>query len=153
MCPCSTLLSKYFRRYGPWKYEFCLKIKKGQPLLWSNETDVDFCHQSPAYMYAVSSVYFNHTLISLCTLDLEVFNFSEKITWFAFYRVLSIEFSTCQSTNLKRRRLDLFCNYSYQCVCNHSTALVVIFALKSFILPHFWHIKHFIVNLDTMPLK
>jgi hypothetical protein len=31
--------------------------------------------------------------------------------------------STWQSTNLKRRCLDLFCNYDHsQCVCNHSTA-------------------------------
>jgi hypothetical protein len=33
----------------------------GQPPLRSNEADSDFCHQSPTY--AVSSVYFNHTLI------------------------------------------------------------------------------------------
>jgi hypothetical protein len=36
--------------------------KIGQPPLWSNETDSDFCHQSPTY--AVCSVYFNHTLTS-----------------------------------------------------------------------------------------
>jgi hypothetical protein len=35
--------------------------KIGLPPLWSNETDSDFCHHSPTY--AVSSVYFNHTLI------------------------------------------------------------------------------------------
>jgi hypothetical protein len=36
--------------------------KIGRPPLWSNETELDFCHQ--LLMYAVSSVYFNHTLIS-----------------------------------------------------------------------------------------
>jgi hypothetical protein len=36
--------------------------KTGRPPLWSNEADLDFCHQTPTY--AVSSVYFNHTLIS-----------------------------------------------------------------------------------------
>jgi hypothetical protein len=36
--------------------------KIGRPPSWSNETNSDFCHQSPTY--AVSSVYFNHTLIS-----------------------------------------------------------------------------------------
>jgi hypothetical protein len=45
------------------------------------------------------------------TLDAEVFNFREKITCFAFYLVLLTEFSTWQSTNLKRRWLDLFGNY------------------------------------------
>jgi hypothetical protein len=36
--------------------------KIGRPPMRSNETDWDFCHQLPTY--AVSSVYFNHTLIS-----------------------------------------------------------------------------------------
>jgi hypothetical protein len=36
--------------------------KIGRPPVWSNDTDVDFCHQS--LIYAVSSVYFNRTLIS-----------------------------------------------------------------------------------------
>jgi hypothetical protein len=80
--------------------------------------------------------------ICTCTLDLEVFNFSAKITWFAIYLMLWTEFITCQSTNLKRRWLE-FCNYyPIQCVCNHSTALVVIFS--------FWHIQNFIVNLDIL---
>jgi hypothetical protein len=34
----------------------------GRPSMWSNNTDVDFCHQS--VIYAVSSVYLNRTLIS-----------------------------------------------------------------------------------------
>jgi hypothetical protein len=90
----------------------------------------------------------------MCTLDLEVFNFSEKMAWFAIYLALWTEFSTCQSTNLERRWLDLFCNYYHiQRVCDHFTALVVIFLLYSFILPHFWHIQNFIVNLNTMPLR
>jgi hypothetical protein len=47
---------------------------------------------------------------------------------FAFYLVLLTEFSTCQSTNLKRRCLDLFCNYYHiSCVCNHFAVFVVIF--------------------------
>ena len=57
--------------------------KIGQPPLWSNETDSDFCHQSPTY--AVSSVYINH----ICTLDLEVFNFSEK-TFILCYKLNSV---------------------------------------------------------------
>jgi hypothetical protein len=36
--------------------------KIGRPPFWSNEADLDFCHQSPTY--AVSCVYFNHILIS-----------------------------------------------------------------------------------------
>jgi hypothetical protein len=36
--------------------------KIGRPPLWSDETNWDFCHQSPTY--AVSSVYSNHKLIS-----------------------------------------------------------------------------------------
>jgi hypothetical protein len=36
--------------------------KIGRPPLWSNDTDVDFCHQS--LIYAVSRAYFNRTLIS-----------------------------------------------------------------------------------------
>jgi hypothetical protein len=59
------------------------------------------------------------TSFAFYLMDLAVLNFSEKITCFAFYLVLS--------TNLKRRWLDLFCNYHHiQRVCNHSTALVVI---------------------------
>ena len=27
MYSCRTLFSKYFRRYGPWKYKICLKMK------------------------------------------------------------------------------------------------------------------------------
>jgi hypothetical protein len=63
-------------------------------------------------------------------MDVEVFNFSEKITCSAFYLVLWTTFSTCPSTctHFKKRWLDLFCNYHHiQCVCNHSTRLVVIF--------------------------
>jgi hypothetical protein len=36
--------------------------KIGRLPLWSNETELDFCHQS--LIYAVSRVYFNHMLIS-----------------------------------------------------------------------------------------
>jgi hypothetical protein len=40
-----------------------LSEDKKRPLqLWSNDTDVGFCHQS--VIYDVSSVYFNRTLIS-----------------------------------------------------------------------------------------
>ena len=88
--------------------------KIGRPSLWSNETDLDFCHQSATQ--AVNSANFSHTLILY-------------VHGLAFYLVLCTEFSMCQSTNLKRRWLDLFCNYYHiQCVCNHSTALVVIFS-------------------------
>jgi hypothetical protein len=60
-------------------------------------------------------------------LELEVFNFREKITCFAFFLVLLTEFSMCQSTNFKRRWLDLLCNqYHIQCVCYHFTVSVVI---------------------------
>jgi hypothetical protein len=52
----------------------------------ANDADLDFCHQS--VIYTVSSVYFNCTLISFVHMDLAVFNFSEKITCFAFYLVL-----------------------------------------------------------------
>jgi hypothetical protein len=36
--------------------------KIGRPSLWSNDTDLDFCHQS--VIYAVRIVYFICTLIS-----------------------------------------------------------------------------------------
>jgi hypothetical protein len=86
--------------------------KIGRPPLWSNETASDFCHMSPTY--AVSSVYFNHTLISY----VQVFNFSEKITWFAFYLVL------WTMNWIQYKSHHLFCNYYHiQCVCNHSTDL------------------------------
>jgi hypothetical protein len=151
MYSCGTLFSKYFRRYGPWKYKFGLQTEIGRPPSRSNDTDIDFYHQS--VIYAVISVYFNCTLIHMY-MDLAVFNFSKKITCFAFYLVLGTEFSTCHSTNLRRRWLDLFCNYYHiQCVCNHSTALVVIFLVVIFHFATFWHIQNCIVNLDTMPLK
>ena len=55
------------------------KDRKERPPFCSNKADRDFCNQSP--IHAVNSVYFNHTLISYVhSLDLEVFNFSEKIT-------------------------------------------------------------------------
>jgi hypothetical protein len=69
---CRTLFCKYFRRYGLWKCKHVFR-----PPLWSNETDSDFCHQSP--IYAVNSIFQPHVNF-ICTLDLEVFNFSEKIT-------------------------------------------------------------------------
>jgi hypothetical protein len=34
----------------------------GRPLIWSNESELNFCHQS--IIYAVSRVYFKHTLSS-----------------------------------------------------------------------------------------
>jgi hypothetical protein len=95
----------------------------------------------------LSAVYISTTCYFHMYIYLEVFNFSEKISCF----VLWTEFSSCQSTNLNRRWLDLFSNYHIQCVCSHSTALIVIFLLQCFILLHFWHIQNFI-NLDTMPL-
>jgi hypothetical protein len=87
----------------------------------------------------------------ICTLDLEVFNFSEKITCFAFYLMLWTEFSTCQSTNLKRRWPDFFfCNYYHiQCVCNHSTALVVIFCCNLSFCHIFVTSKIFSLCLET----
>jgi hypothetical protein len=44
------------------KISICLQIEIGRLSLWSNNTDLDFCHQS--IIYTVSSVYFNCTLIS-----------------------------------------------------------------------------------------
>jgi hypothetical protein len=123
--------------------------KIGRPPLWSNDSVIRRLHRlSAVYISTTRQLQF-HMYIGLRS----VYNFSDKMTWFAFYRVLWTEFNACQSTNLKRRWLDLFCNhYHIQCVCNHSTSLVVIFVwLKSFILPHFWHIQDFIVNLDTTP--
>ena len=38
-------------------------------------------------------------------IDFVVYNFSEKMTCFAFYRVLRMQVSTCQSTRFKRRWL------------------------------------------------
>jgi hypothetical protein len=82
-----------------------------------------------SWYYSNWWVYVGQLLIrnSLQVWGFHIFNFSEKMTWFAIYLVLWTEFSTSQCTNLKRRWLDLFCNYHYiQCVCNHSTVLVVI---------------------------
>jgi hypothetical protein len=74
-------------------------------------------------VYAVSSVYFKRTLILYVHWTCKYLISGS----FAFYLVFWTEFSTCQSTNLKRRWLDLFCNYYHiQCVCNLSIALVVI---------------------------
>jgi hypothetical protein len=108
-----------------------------------------------SHLYTLSAIYIQPHIINFtCTLDLEVFNFSVEITCFAFYFVLwteSIQLSS-HSTNLKRRCLDLLCNYYYiHCVCNHSTALVVIFFFWLW-SKFFWHFQNFIVNLDTMPL-
>jgi hypothetical protein len=97
--------------------------KIGRPPLWSNETDLDT-------LYRLSAVCTSTARLFHMYMDLEVFNFIEKITCFAFYLMLWTECSTCQSPNFKRRWLDLFCNYYHiQCVCNHSTALVVIFVV------------------------
>jgi hypothetical protein len=76
-------------------------------------------------LYTLSAMYISTARYFQMYMDLTVFNFSKKITGFAFYLVLLTEFSTCHSTNLKRRWLDLFCNYYHiQCVCKLSTALV-----------------------------
>jgi hypothetical protein len=81
---------------------------------------------SDAYICCQQCIFQQHVNF-ICALDLEVFNLSEKITWFAIYLVLWTELSTCQTTNLKRRWLVLFCNYYHvQCICNYSTTLVVI---------------------------
>jgi hypothetical protein len=141
-----------------------------RPPLWSNDTDVGFCHQS--VIYAVSSVYFKRTLISYA-----VFHFSEKITCFAFYLVLWTEFTTYQSTNLRRSLLDLFCNYYHiQCMCviilQHlwsfcSCNLSFCHILARLCTPILWcvfpiglmrlitvrYFCPFIVNLDIIPLN
>jgi hypothetical protein len=62
MYSCSTLFSKYSRRYMAFENVYLSSDNIERSQLRSNETDSDFCHQSPTY--AVSSVYFNHTLIS-----------------------------------------------------------------------------------------
>jgi hypothetical protein len=104
--------------------------KIGRPPLCSIQTDWNSVISR--LIYCQQCIFQPH-LNFICTLDLEVFNFSEKITCFAFYLVLWTEFSTCQSTNLKKKWLDLFCNYYHiQCVSNHSTALVDIFFIVIF---------------------
>jgi hypothetical protein len=123
-----TLFSKYFRLMVLENVNLS-SDKIGRPPMWSNETELDFCHQS--LIYAVSSVYFNHTLISYVHGTRKCLISARK--WHALPFILcyfKTEFSTCQSTNLKRKWLDLFCNYYHiQRVCNHSTALVVILLL------------------------
>jgi hypothetical protein len=89
--------------------------------VWSNDADVDFCHQS--VIYAVSSVYFNRKLISY--VHGQLFNFSKKITRFCLYLVLWTEFSTCQSSNLRRRWLDLY-------------VIIIISSVFVIILQHLW---------------
>jgi hypothetical protein len=123
--------------------------KMGRPPLWSNETDSDFCHQSPTY--TVSSVYFNHALISYvhwtnkCLISVRNLHDLPFMLW--------IEFGTCQSTNLKRRWLDLFCNYYHiQCVCNHSTALVVIFCCCNLSFCHMFGTSKILSLTYTLPL-
>jgi hypothetical protein len=144
MYSCSTLFSKDFRRYGHWK---CENVNKIWQLPWWNR--LGFL-SSVGYIQCQQYIFLPHVNF-ICTFDLEVFNFSEKILWFFFYFALSTEFSTCQSFNLNRRWLDLFCNYyDIQCVGNHSTAFVVILRCCCNLL--FWHIQNFVVNLDTICL-
>jgi hypothetical protein len=57
--------------------------KIGRLPLWSNETDLGFCHQS-AMLYTLSTAYISFHMYT----DLEVFNFSERITCLAFHLVL-----------------------------------------------------------------
>jgi hypothetical protein len=78
-----TCGKNYKNHLGSYNYEVCTAVahcfpnildaivleninlsedKIGPPPFWFNDTDVDFCHQS--VIYAVSSVYFNHMLIS-----------------------------------------------------------------------------------------
>jgi hypothetical protein len=78
--------------------------KIGRPSLWSNFL------LSVTYICCQWCIFQPHVNFK-CTLDLEVFNFSEKITYFTFYLMLWFEFITCQFTNFKSRSLDLFCNY------------------------------------------
>jgi hypothetical protein len=97
-----------------------------RPPLWRNEKDSNFCHQSPTY--AVISVYFKHTLISYLHWVLKCFISVRKLHDLPFTLLLWTEFSTCLSTNLKRRWLDLFCNYYHiQSICNYSTSFFFFF--------------------------
>jgi hypothetical protein len=70
---------------------------------------------------------FQPHVIFTCTLHLQVFNFVRKLHSLPF--ILCYELNSVHVKQLiKRRWLDLFCNYYHiQCICNHSTALVVIF--------------------------
>jgi hypothetical protein len=99
--------------------------KIGRPLLWSNETELDFCYQS--LIYAVSRVYFNHTLIGNVHVhwtDKVLFQWENDMICHLSW----IQYISC--TNLKRRWLALYCNYCHiQCVRNNSTALAVMFWL------------------------
>jgi hypothetical protein len=64
--------------------------KIGWIALWSNEKKkrVGFL-ASVVYVYIwCQQCIFQPHVNFICTLDLEVFNFSEKITWFAIYLVL-----------------------------------------------------------------
>jgi hypothetical protein len=93
-----------------------------------------------------------HRFFCLYHLSLQVLISVRK--WHDLPFILWIEFSTCRSTNFKRRWLDLFCNYYHiQCFCIYFAALVVIFCCNLSFSLIFWHIRNFIINLDTMPLS
>jgi hypothetical protein len=99
-------------------------VKMPSNIWWSNETDLDSCHQSATY--DVSCGYFKTTLISyvhgLELFNFKVFNFSEKITCFAFCLVLWIYLSACQCISFERK---WSCRPIHiQCDCNHSVELV-----------------------------
>jgi hypothetical protein len=69
--------------------------KIGRPPSWSNDTDMDFCHLS--VIYAVSSVYFDRTLISY-------------VHWTCKYlisvkKLHSLPFILCHELNLVRVNL------------------------------------------------
>jgi hypothetical protein len=137
------LFSKYLRRFGPWTYKFVWRWNRGNAIviLW-----IRFGLPSSVIYILCQQCLCQPHVNFIRALDLEVFKFSEKMTWFAIYFVLWTEFSTCESTILKRRLLDLFCNYHHiHCVCNHSTKLVVIFFVVIFHLAIFWHTQYFIV--------
>jgi hypothetical protein len=150
---CNTLFSNYCGRYGPWKCKFVFRqTKEIAIVIWRKI----LAFLSPIAHICCPQCTFQQHVNFICTLNLKVVNFSSKITRFVFYLVLWTEFITRQSTDLEKIWLDLFCNcYLTQCICNHSTAVVVIFIviISHCTCSHFWQIQNFIVNLDTMSIN
>jgi hypothetical protein len=136
MYSCSTLFSKYLRRYGPLKYKFnCLQIKIGRRhyglmiQTWISVISQLYTLSAVYVVYTVSNVYFNCTLISYVHGLLKQCLISVR-KWHALPFILCYELNSVHVTPQISKDLFFrffFNHYHIQCVYNHSTARVVIF--------------------------
>jgi hypothetical protein len=141
MYSCSTLFSKYFRRYGPWKYKKC-QARIWRPPWWFNETDLDFCHR----LHTIFQPHANF----ICTWTLKCLISVRKSHALPF--ILCYEFNSVHVNllilkgNGKIYFVIMIISSVFVIILQN---LKVMFLLLSLILQHIWNVQNAFKDLQN----